>query len=62
LETSAKSGQNVQEAFHDLARRLIIAQSGDTSVKNGLSAVVDLKNEATTSGWYPSSCCGQSYF
>ncbi|KAI6176902.1 Ras-related protein Rab-26 [Aphelenchoides bicaudatus] len=54
METSAKSGQNVQEAFQLLARRLISATQGAKDER----VVVDLldKNPSGAS-WY--SCCGR---
>uniref|UniRef100_A0A7E4VYX0 Ras-related protein Rab-8A n=1 Tax=Panagrellus redivivus TaxID=6233 RepID=A0A7E4VYX0_PANRE len=55
LETSAKTGHNVHEAFQDLARRLVAVRSGDPSALKDSNGVLNLNKEA--SPWL--SCCGQ---
>ncbi|TMS37150.1 hypothetical protein L596_004144 [Steinernema carpocapsae] len=52
VETSAKTGQRVQETFYELTKRLILTANG-ANFKDG--AVVDLATDSRS--WYPSYCC-----
>uniref|UniRef100_A0A914DFX8 Uncharacterized protein n=1 Tax=Acrobeloides nanus TaxID=290746 RepID=A0A914DFX8_9BILA len=57
METSAKTGQNVQEAFHALAKRLVASSRGESTDPS----VVDLVEAPAAGSWYPTaSCCMQS--
>lgn len=53
IEASAKNGHNVQEAFSDLAKRLIISCHG---INDGEHGVIDLAMNQQQS-WY--TCCAQ---
>lgn len=55
IETSAKTGQNVQEAFQEISRRLIRASNG---VNVEEDVVVDLVS--SQSPWKYFSCCARS--
>ncbi|KAI6215076.1 Ras-related protein Rab-26 [Aphelenchoides besseyi] len=58
IETSAKTGKNVNNVFELLARKLIGASNGQRVQDE---VVVDLASTSnTTASWYPSVCCSRS--